>query len=140
MCNKPSPQSLVLLAIVSAALAFWTAAVCADDVAVAELPIHRVSAIAIIAPVNSDQEPRILLIDLYPNKHDSCTDILIRGWHSWQDVAIHQEKDGWRFESGKLVCHASKILMLGEKADGNGLRWVGERRLRADDEVEAELP
>ena len=140
MCNKPSPHSVVLIAIVSAALAFWTAAVCADEPAIAELPGHRVSAIAIVAPSNSYHEPRIILLDLYPNRQDRCTDIVNRGEHDWQDVAIHAEKDGWRFEAGRLVVHAPKILMLGEKADGNGLRWVSERRLRVQDDVEAELP
>ena len=126
----------LLTLVVSAA----SGVVSADEPAVAEIPIHRVSAIAIVAPANSYHEPRIILLDLYPNRLDNCTDIVSRGEHSWDDVAIHHERDGWRFESGRLVVHAQRIVLFGEKADGNGYRWVGERRLRANDEVEAELP
>lgn len=141
--NDRSPQlPRGLIFAVSAALAFGLAgAFASDEPAIAEAPSPAlsVSAIAILPPTDH-RGPSILLLDLYPNRVDACTDVIDRGQYDWQDAAIHAEPNGWRFESGRLAVFAPRIMAIGEKADGNGLRFVGARRLRAVNEVEAELP
>lgn len=134
------PRGLIFA--VSAALALGLAGdSVSGEPAEAELPTPNlsVSAIAILPPTDH-RGPSIVLLDLYPNHIDGCTDVIDRGQYDWQGAAIHREPDGWRFESGRLIVFSPRIMAIGEKADGNGLRFVGARRLRPIDEIEAELP